>query len=161
MSLNFFTIGVYGTTEESFFNKLLSNKVDTFCDIRNRRGVRGAKYSYVNSKRLQAKLNELGIKYLYVPDLAPTPEIRNIQKQADKKDSILKSKREELSPLFKNEFTAKVLEKFDFNSFLEVLVKQGATNVVLFCVEAEAKACHRSLVIQKIHNDFRYSINHI
>ncbi len=27
------TIGVYGLTEEVFFNKLVDNHIDTFCDI--------------------------------------------------------------------------------------------------------------------------------
>jgi len=63
--MEFFTIGVYNSTEKEFFEKLLKNKVDTFCDIRQRRGVRGAKYSFVNSNRLQERLSELDIKYGY------------------------------------------------------------------------------------------------
>ena len=63
MSLEFFTIGVYNSTEQEFFNKLTSNEIDTFCDIRQRRGVRGAKYAFVNSNRLQNKLKELNIRY--------------------------------------------------------------------------------------------------
>ena len=50
--VNIFTIGVYGLTEDDFFQKLISSSIDTFCDIRRRRGVRGAKYAYVNSKKL-------------------------------------------------------------------------------------------------------------
>src|SRR5687768_9412137 len=98
--MTFFSIGVYGTTEQSFFNKLVAHGITTFCDIRNRRGVRGSKYSYVNSKKLQAKLQELGIRYLYVPALAPTREIRSIQQGADKNEQIKKSQRQELSPSF-------------------------------------------------------------
>ena len=59
--MEFFTIGVYNSTETEYFNKLIENNIDTFCDIRQRRGVRGAKYSFVNSNRLQEKLNELDI----------------------------------------------------------------------------------------------------
>ncbi len=53
--MEFFTIGVYNSSEKEFFDKLLENNIDTFCDIRQRRGVRGAKYSFVNSNRLQQK----------------------------------------------------------------------------------------------------------
>jgi len=55
MKFDFFTIGVYRATEETFFKKLVENNIDTFLDIRRRRGVRGSKYSYVNSNKLQEK----------------------------------------------------------------------------------------------------------
>ena len=57
--LKIYTIGVYGSTEEIFFNKLKLHNIDLFCDIRQRRGVRGSQYKYVNSNYLQAKLQEL------------------------------------------------------------------------------------------------------
>jgi len=57
--MEFYTIGVYNSTEQEYFKKLTDNNIDTFCDIRQRRGVRGSQYSFVNSNRLQAKLNEL------------------------------------------------------------------------------------------------------
>ena len=47
--INVFTIGVYGSTENSFFEKLAQSRIDLFCDIRQRRGVRGSQYKYVNS----------------------------------------------------------------------------------------------------------------
>ena len=81
--MEFFTIGVYNSTEKEFFEKLTQNNIDTFCDIRQRRGVRGSKYSFVNSNRLQQRLNDFEIKYGYVPDLAPTTEIRELQKEID------------------------------------------------------------------------------
>ena len=42
--INVFTIGVYGSTENSFFEKLAQSRIDLFCDIRQRRGVRGSQY---------------------------------------------------------------------------------------------------------------------
>lgn len=47
------TIGVYGSTERKFFDALVRAKVDVFCDIRLRRGMRGATYSFANSSLLQ------------------------------------------------------------------------------------------------------------
>ena len=60
-----YTIGVYGSNEEEFFGKLIDSQIDLFCDIRQRRGVRGRQYAFVNSNYLQNKLAELGIDYLY------------------------------------------------------------------------------------------------
>lgn len=74
MNIDFFTIGVYGSTESSFFDKLKINNIDVFLDVRQRRGVRGSKYAYVNSKRLQIKLSELGIDYIHILDLSACVE---------------------------------------------------------------------------------------
>ena len=70
--MKIYTIGVYNSTEQQFFSKLIDNNIDTFCDIRQRRGVRGSEYAFVNSNYLQTKLNELDIKYAHILDLAPT-----------------------------------------------------------------------------------------
>lgn len=91
--IKIFTIGVYNSTESSFFKKLISNNIDLFCDIRQRRGVRGAQYKYVNSNYLQDKLKELNIEYEYIKDLAPTNEIRQKQKDVDKHNGESKKQR--------------------------------------------------------------------
>ena len=117
--MEFFTIGVYNSSEKEFFAKLLENNIDTFCDIRQRRGVRGAKYSFVNSNRLQQKLNDLEIKYGYIPDLAPTSEIRELQKEIDLEKGELKSERQELGKVFVIEYKNRILKNFDFEKFFE------------------------------------------
>ncbi len=72
MMPEFVTIGVYGFDEAGFFQALQDAGVDTFCDIRRRRGVRGSAYAFANSQRLQGRLAELGIRYIYRSDLAPS-----------------------------------------------------------------------------------------
>ncbi|MBK9743365.1 MAG: DUF488 family protein [Saprospiraceae bacterium] len=94
--MEFFTIGVYNSTEQVYFDKLTENRIDTFCDIRQRRGVRGANYAFVNRNRLQEKLNKLDINYGHVLDLAPTKEIRKLQKEADAQQGELKRERNKL-----------------------------------------------------------------
>ena len=59
---------------------------DLFVDVRQRRGVRGSKYAFLNSTRLQERLGALGIRYLHLKELAPTAEIRAIQKAKDAED---------------------------------------------------------------------------
>lgn len=39
--MKLFTIEVYGFTEEQFYGKLKKHHIDTFVDIRLRRGMRG------------------------------------------------------------------------------------------------------------------------
>lgn len=159
--MEFFTIGVYNSTEKEFFDKLTQNNIDTFCDIRQRRGVRGAKYSFVNSNRLQQRLNDLEIKYGYVPNLAPTTEIRELQKEIDESKGELKSERQVLGKVFVIEYKNRILKNFDFEKFFESLDQIGASRIALFCVEENPEACHRSIVADKLMNNFNYKITHL
>lgn len=154
---NLFTIGVYNSTEESYFQKLVENKIDVFCDIRQRRGVRGSQYKYVNSNYLQNKLAELGIKYIYIKELAPTNEIRQKQKDADKLNNETKKLRTSLGQVFVNEYKKQILDNFNLDVLVYELKNIGAQNPVFFCVEEKAEACHRSLVAKALSN--KLSVN--
>lgn len=159
--MEFFTIGVYNSTEKEFFDKLTKNNIDTFCDIRQRRGVRGAKYSFVNRNRLQQKLNELEIKYSYFHELAPTSEIRVLQKEIDLEKGELKSERHELGKVFVIEYKNKILNNFDFETFIEKLEQVGANRVAFFCVEEFPEACHRSIVTDRLTDKYNYKVTHL
>jgi len=156
----FFTIGVYGSTEQEYFQKLIDNNIDTFCDIRQRRGVRGAKYAFVNSNRLQQKLKELDIKYAHFIDLAPTSEIRKLQKKADVQKNVVKRNRDKLGEIFITTYKDKILNNFNFNDFFDKLDEIGSKNIVLFCVEEKPEACHRSIVSDKL-KELGYQIKHL
>ena len=159
--MEFFTLGVYNSSERTFFEKLTLNGIDVFCDIRQRRGVRGAKYSFVNSTRLQQRLNELEIKYAYIKDLAPTAEIRAFQKKWDSEKGELKRERQGLASVFVAEYKKQILENFDFDGLFDSLGQIGANRVALFCVEEAAEACHRSIVAEKLQNDINFDVTHL
>lgn len=154
------TIGVYGFDEDEFFAALKEANVDLLCDIRWRRGVRGKKYAFANYKRLVARLEEIGIAYLYRRDLAPTPEIRQKQKDADQAKRVAKRKRDELSPVFIAAYEDEVLAKFNSQSFFDEL-PEGKETIALLCVEREPAACHRSLVAQKLAKDTGAEVEHL
>ncbi len=154
------TIGVYGFTESSFFASLVNARVDTFCDIRMRRGMRGAKYSFVNSQYLQNRLRELGIRYIHVKELAPSQEIRNKQQQADKRLGNGKQTRAILSQDFVQSYKTQCLDTFKANKFLDGL-DENTECLALFCVEREPKACHRSLVAEQLENTMMLEVQHI
>ena len=159
--MDFFTIGVFNSTEHEFFNKLTDNRIETFCDIRQRRGVRGAKYSFVNSSRLQERLHELGIQYRHVVGLAPTVEIRSVQKGIDLEKGETNKERQQLAQSYKTEYINKILNKFDFENFISELRAAGANRVVFFCVEEFPEACHRSLVAQRLHDQYGFRVSHL
>jgi uncharacterized protein (DUF488 family) len=146
----FYTIGVYNNSFDSFFGKIKGQKIDTFLDIRRRRAVRGSKYAFVNSTRLQEVLTEMEIKYHHIIELAPTNDIRLKQKIADKYEGVNKSSRSCLSSAFIHEYSENILAKYDFDSLIRKLDTMGTKRAVLFCVEEEANACHRSLVAEEI-----------
>ena len=154
------TIGVYGYDEEAFFDALQQAGVDLFCDVRLRRGVRGAQYAFANSQRLQARLEELGIAYLHCKDLAPTKEIRALQYAADDEEKVAKRKRETLSPTFAEAYRDQVLAHFSVLDFLGALPPDTGA-VVLFCVERAPEACHRSLAADMIAAELGVEVEHI
>lgn len=155
-----FTIGVYGSTEQQFFKKLVENNIDTFCDIRQRRGVRGREYAFVNSNYLQAKLADMDIRYGHIIELAPTSEIREKQKQLDLMNGERKRDRTQLGSTFISEYK-KHIGHYDFDALVSYLDNIGADNVVFFCVEQYATACHRSIVAEELHQRYHYEVIHL
>lgn len=150
--LKIITIGVYGFSEQEFFNALLNAKVDTFCDIRLRRGMRGPKYAFVNKTYLEKKLKEIGIKYLYFKNLAPSKEIRLKQQLEDKKCGVEKKSREILAQTFVEAYFDTVLLRFNSEKFVQE-VGESSKIIALFCVEKMPQSCHRSLVLNRLTKD--------
>jgi uncharacterized protein (DUF488 family) len=140
------TIGGYGFTEQRFLQALKEARVDTFVDVRQRRGMRGARYAFLNSSRLQTMLTSVGIKYIHALDLAPTTSIRHAQKEEDLASGTAKRDRTRLSQLFVEKYRLEVLSKFDATALRTTL--RGAQVVALFCVEGHPAACHRSLAAE-------------
>ena len=160
MNIKIITIGVYGFDESSFFQALCDAEVDTFCDIRSRRGVRGATYAFANSTRLQARLAELGIRYIYRKDLGPTKAVRAKQAAADKVTKTSKRKRIALGEAFIDAYHTECLAAFEPQSLLDEL-ESDARVVALFCVETAPEACHRSLVADKLTQAFNLEVENI
>jgi uncharacterized protein (DUF488 family) len=146
------TVGVYGFSEAAFFKALQQAGVDTLCDIRWRRGVRGVEYAFANRARLQKRLTELGIRYLHFRERAPTPALRQRQAEADKAEGTTKRKRSALGEVFIAGYRQERLSAFDSGKFVEQLGTEART-VALFCVEREPAACHRSLLAERMQQD--------
>ena len=154
------TIGVYGFDESSFFEALREADVDTFCDIRARRGLRGATYAFANSQRLQGRLAELGIRYIHRKDLAPTKTVRDKQVKTDKATKTAKRMRTVLDKAFITAYYTECLAEFDPHGLLNNL-EANAQVVALFCVEKEPEACHRSLVADRLATELKLELEHI
>lgn len=148
MSQRVLTIGAYGFGPDEFFNALEGAEADVFLDIRQRRGLRGSRYAFANVGRLSAALERRGIAYRHIKDLAPDPEIRDLQRKADAAAGELKSGRLELAPEFTEAYAAAKLDPFDWELLAKELKPYRAP--VLFCVEQHPEGCHRSLVAPRL-----------
>jgi uncharacterized protein YeaO (DUF488 family) len=105
-------------------------------------------------------LAELGIRYVHVKDLAPGEELREQQKQEDKKLGVTKRKRDVLGETFIQAYERERLSAFDAGEFLKE-VGQEARVIGLFCVEREPEACHRSLVAKKLARELDLQVEHV
>jgi uncharacterized protein (DUF488 family) len=158
--MKFVTIGAYGFTAATFLRALRKAGVDTFCDIRWRRGVRGAEYAFANRQRLESSLKEVGIRYRHFRELAPPPALRERQTAADKASGIAKRQRTALGECFKTAYCEEVLAHFDAHQFVQDLGKEAQV-VALFCVEREPAACHRSLLADRLRQELGGEIIHL
>lgn len=156
----FITIGAYGWDAERFFAALTAAGVDTFCDLRARRGVRGRDYAFANSQRLQARLAELGIRYVHRPDLAPGAATRAAQFAADKAEHTAKRQRSVLSQAFVDAYGRQRLDGFDSRAFLTDLGPEARV-IALFCVERTPEACHRGLLAERLARDLDINVHHL
>jgi uncharacterized protein (DUF488 family) len=143
------TIGAYGFDERRFLDALVGARVDLFVDVRARRGMRGIAYAFANAGRLQTSLADAGIRYAHARELAPPQSVRDAQAAADRSLGLAKRARTELSESFVAAYRRECLCTFNAAHFADG-VCGGAARPVLFCVERDPAACHRSLLARAI-----------
>jgi uncharacterized protein (DUF488 family) len=153
------TIGVYGWTLERFLDALHDADVGLLVDVRQRRGVRGREYSWANAQRLQRALAEAGIGYSHHQELAPTTELRNLQYAEDDRRGIGKRSRTELAPKYRERYLHEILERADLDALLAELPADRSS--ALFCVEHDPGACHRSLIAERLAEQYGVRVVHL
>lgn len=154
----FATIGVYGFDGPSFIAALREAEVGIVLDVRQRRGVRGSEYAWANAKRLQAALEEAGIQYSHLPELAPTTEMRQLQYREDERRGEGKRSRTELAPAYVERYTEEVLNQVDLDPIVNWV---GPNRAALLCVERDPEACHRSLIAAQLEQDLGLEVSHL
>ncbi len=128
-------------------------------DVRQRRGVRGPRYAWANSRRLQAALAGAGIAYDHHRELAPTTELRQLQYAADDRAGVGKRSRAELDPEYVERYTREVLDRADLDALVAEMPHDSVT--ALLCVEADPEACHRSLIAARLAERHGLDVRHI
>ena len=150
---------MYGWDAESFLGALRDAGVNLLLDVRQRRGVRGPEYAWANSKRLQAALEDAGIGYRHLPELAPTTELRQLQYAEDDRRGVGKRNRSELAPAYAERYTAEILDQAPLEPLVRELPARGPA--ALLCVERDPEACHRSLIADRLAAEHRVAVTHL
>jgi uncharacterized protein (DUF488 family) len=152
------TIGVYGFDRSGFLQTLAKTRIDVLVDVRQRRGVRGSEYAWANSRRLQAALAEAGVEYVHMDELAPTTEMREAQYREDARRGEGKRSRTEMAPIYRRLYTEQVLDPADLSTLFELARDR---HPALFCVERDARACHRSLIAERVGREADASVTNL
>jgi uncharacterized protein (DUF488 family) len=152
------TIGVYGFERATFLAALTGARVDLVLDVRQRRGVRGSEYAWANARRLQASLEETGIGYSHIKELAPTTELRQAQYRADDRRGEGKRSRTLLAPEYVSGYTEEILDRVDLAPIVRWI---GGSKAALLCVERDPEACHRSLIAARLRRDWDFSVENL
>jgi uncharacterized protein (DUF488 family) len=153
------TVGVYEFDAFSFIRTLHAAGVTHIVDIRQRRGVRGPQYAWANAQRLQALLADAHIGYEHRPEFAPTTELRHLQCRDDDRRGVGKRSRVRLSPEYIRGYTEEILDHAPLEPLVERLPVHGIG--ALLCVEATARACHRSLVAERLADRSGFEVVHL
>lgn len=127
--------------------------------MRQRRGVRGARYAWANSRRLQEALAEQAIAYSHHRELAPTTQLRRLQYAADERNRVGKRSRAVLDPQYVERYVREILDEAGLDRLVDELPADRTT--ALLCVEAEPEACHRSLIARRLAQRHGLSVAHV
>jgi uncharacterized protein (DUF488 family) len=153
------TIGVYDWDLESFLAALAVADVTLVLDVRQRRGVRGPQYAWANSQRLQAAVAQAGIAYRHHPELAPTTELRHVQYAEDARQRVGKRSRVVLAPEYRRRYTEEILARVDLSEVVDELPSGHAG--ALLCVEQDPRACHRSIIAERLADQYGVGVRHL
>jgi uncharacterized protein (DUF488 family) len=153
------TIGVYGFNAESFLQRLQHADVRLLLDVRQRRGIRGSQYAWANARRLQAALAQARIAYEHHLELAPTTALRQLQYAEDARQGVGRRSRRELAAEYTRRYTTEILDRADLATIVAGLPSRGLA--ALLCIERHPEACHRSLIAQRLTEQYHVTIEHL
>ncbi|MBY7649835.1 MAG: hypothetical protein C4617_05045 [Candidatus Liberibacter europaeus] len=143
-----FTIGYEGSSFEEYLNRIIKNNIKMLVDVRKNPISRKRGFS---KKNLSETLNNLGIKYVHIPNLGISSEKRqslNTQKDYDLLfvsylNNELKNNKSSLDYLFE------IFKEYH--------------RIAITCFEADKCMCHRGIIANALSNfpDWKYEICHI
>ena len=83
--------------------------------------------------------------------------MRQVQYREDDRLGVGKRSRAELAPEYRERYLHEILEAADLDALVAELPRVSA----LFCVERDPEACHRSLVAERLAEQYGVRIVHL
>lgn len=143
-----FTIGYEGISLEAYLNKLLKNNIKLLIDVR--KNPLSMKFGFSKSS-LSKYCNNLGIKYLHIPEVGIDSSKRQTLNDQSDYDSLFE------------EYTATTLKTTlkEQHNILGLLVTHQ--RVALTCFEAEPCQCHRTHLAKSVSHlkGFDHALIHL
>jgi len=129
--INFYTLGYQSHTSLTLVSLLASNNVSMLVDVRQNPISRKRGFS---RNQLEKIVSNSGITYLHCPELGTPPPIRKIYATSGNvKEALLR---------YEKHLRAR-------KQWLEALLREvKSERFCLLCLEADHKACHRSIIAQ-------------
>jgi len=140
-----YTIGYEGKKFEEYLNQLIKEDVKVLIDVR--KNAHSMKYGFSKST-LRRAVENLGIKYIHIPNLGIESENRQtLQTKADY-DALFAE--------YAKTFTTKMKEL----TYLNELLKENK-RIATTCFERDVAYCHRGVIADKMKEYFGVEIKHI
>ena len=140
-----FTIGYEGISLDAYLNKLVKNNISLLCDVRKK--PLSMKYGF-SKKQLQNYCNNLGIRYVHIPNLGIENYLR--------KDLTDKESYKKLFTSYKIGLNKKTAEIIRVHELLKKYKR-----IALTCFEKDHTFCHRESLSIRINNDYNIPVSHL
>lgn len=117
------------------------NNIQTLCDVR--KNAFSMKFGF-SKNMLKHALEQVGIKYVHLPELGIESEDRKVLNTL-----------EDYKTLFK-EYETTTIHTDEAQTALEYLSNLSKNqNIALSCFEKDIKYCHRSVIANVLHNNYK------
>lgn len=140
-----YTIGYEGKKFELYLNELIQEDIKVLVDVR--KNAHSMKYGFSKST-LKNAVENLGIKYIHIPNLGIESENRQtLQTKADY---------DELFREYSKTFKSKVNDLEHLNTLIE-----NQQRVAITCFENDVSYCHRGVIAKKMKSNFKVEVKNI
>jgi uncharacterized protein (DUF488 family) len=140
-----YTIGYEGKKFEQYLNELIQEDIKILVDVR--KNAHSMKYGF-SKKTLQNAVENLGIKYIHIPNLGIESENRQTLETKADYDALFAQ--------YAKTFKTKVEDMAYLNELIE-----NEHRVAITCFENDVSYCHRGVIAKKMKSNFKVEVHHL
>jgi uncharacterized protein (DUF488 family) len=140
-----YTIGYEGKKFEEYLNQLILSDIKILVDVR--KNAHSMKYGF-SKNTLKNTVENLGIKYIHLPNLGIESENRQSLKTKADYDALFAA--------YAKTFATKMEDLSELNRLLSV-----NNRVAITCFERDVNYCHRGVVAKKMQEHYGVDVKHL